>query len=692
MMRSWIMGVLLCLGAACLVRSEPEQTLIQATVRMPRRLALLVGIGKYYQLQPRTGEHPWPELHTSTELTEYQHVLSLYGFEEHDVEVLSDQQATKSNILRAFREHLIVRAQPGDVVLFHFSGHGQHLRDDTGPTCCDEADGMDESLVTYDAVDQSHAEGVAKNIRDDELGVLLEELAARMRPHPGAAIIGNITVTLDACFSGSATRGPIVPRGRSWDVVKDGHLPPSRPGLPAEGPAGILAQSGAVHSDVTVVAAARSDQSAWERSGQGVFTKHWVRLLARKSQSLTYRAAVERMAVDLYAEGLDQVPQVDGAADKPIFSSGSTPSRQTDRVWRALRDGQGTLWLQAGDVHGVTQGSRYTLYEPEASSFVEGASLGQAEVSRVLLFSAQLVLAQGTMLSDRSGVQAVESHKAYPPSPLRIWLSDFPKEPTLQARIGQLGVVRTVSERDDFDLAVHYRPHPDGPTVELQRPTSLRPYAAVRLGENGSEALAQRLIAEYRRSHLASFRRENPEARVDLELLPVEAQHGPSGHLLGTPRRLTAPPPSSHVELPREAAFGLRLHNRSQRDLFVALLAVSPDGDIEILHGKEAGDNLIRAGQSLELPLNLKLFWVVEQPGEKILIKVFATTSFVDFSSLQSSQSPAAARSVQGPGLAMVGSSALQRLLNDLVSGRFTRSVSIEPMDWGTTDASVTIK
>ncbi|WP_223210404.1 caspase family protein, partial [Microcystis aeruginosa] len=43
--------------------------------------------------------------------------------------LLTDKEATRENILQAFEEHLIQWAQPGDVVVFHFSGHGSQVFD-----------------------------------------------------------------------------------------------------------------------------------------------------------------------------------------------------------------------------------------------------------------------------------------------------------------------------------------------------------------------------------------------------------------------------------------------------------------------------------------------------------------------------------------------------------------------------------
>ena len=71
--------------------------------------------------------------------------------------------------------------------------------DDNG----DEIDGYDESLVPYDAP-MNYQKGVYEgenHLIDDEFGVLLSELREKVGP------AGNVLTIIDACYSGTITRG-----------------------------------------------------------------------------------------------------------------------------------------------------------------------------------------------------------------------------------------------------------------------------------------------------------------------------------------------------------------------------------------------------------------------------------------------------------------------------------------------------
>jgi hypothetical protein len=659
---------------------------------MPRKLALLIGVGKYYQLKPGPGQKPWPELHVAQELATYRRVLIQdYGFADTDVVVLSDEQATRSSIERAFSEHLIRQAKPGDIVLFHFSGHGQHLPD--LPPRQDEPDGLDESLVTYDALDQSVKEGSTKNIRDDDLGDWLEDLASRMRPSPGVPVKGNITVTLDACFSGSATRGVLIPRGRSWDAVTNGAVQIPQSTYSSERGAGILASAAGIQRDVSVVAAARADQTAWERDGQGVFTKHWVRLLSRldKSQLPTYHSAIQSLALDVRADGLEQEPQAEGDISKQIFSGLVVPEK---RSLRAVRGRDGSLWLQSGEIQGVTRDSLFELYSIGASASQPRALLGEAKVVEVFQFEARLLPLFGNLPASLPGVAAIEKQHAYGMDPLRIVLGGVSAGSPVRHALQSDSVVRIIGEQTDcsppkldHDLMLCPDPNNTAQPLQIWLPTGTKLQSI----PMDPASLHEQLAAQWRRHHFISLKNTNSEARVVLELVPLRASRTAAGNLAGVPTLLSHPSPASHVALRRDDAFGLRFRNHSSRDLYLSVIAISPDGDIDVLFPRTApGKNKIPAGADLALPINHDLFWVVGAPRDRIVIKVIATEAFVDLSPLQTSTQQT--RTASPANVSYSTYSPLTQLLGSL--GQGVRGAASLPtsMLWGTTDSSVTIE
>lgn len=220
-----------------------------------------------------------------------------------DVEVRAGADATLEGIRAAFAG-LIERSAPGDRVVVYYTGHGSQAPDDGR----DEPDGLDELLVPYGAT--TAPEGY---LRDDELGRVLDHLAARLGPD------GHLLVVLDACHSGSATRGGDDPQallGR-----------PIAPGLVARGAEGgsgwDAAPAGGTPAPVVVLSAARHDESArWERRPEGtagVLTLALVPALDAAAEDLSYRGLHARLTDALARMGQGQHPQLEGAVDLPVL-------------------------------------------------------------------------------------------------------------------------------------------------------------------------------------------------------------------------------------------------------------------------------------------------------------------------------------------------------------------------------------
>ncbi len=147
----------------------------------PRKLALLVGINNYQ-------DSPLQGCETDVELQE-QLLIHRFGFNPNDITVLTNEKATRQGILTAFEEHLIKQAKPGDVVVYHFSGHGSQVPDPDR----DSPDGMNSTFVP---IDSSVSTGFSNQIMGHTLFLLMYALQTE-----------NVTFVLDSCHSGGGTRG-----------------------------------------------------------------------------------------------------------------------------------------------------------------------------------------------------------------------------------------------------------------------------------------------------------------------------------------------------------------------------------------------------------------------------------------------------------------------------------------------------
>lgn len=172
----------------------------------PRKIALLIGINDY-PLRDR--------LHGAVTDVELQKQLLIHRFKFHpdDIHTLTDGQATRQNILSAFDEYLLGQVREGDVVVFHYSGHGAQVQ---------EFERMQEFLsgLNIDCIDDSCQNstivpvdylGGGQNAVQDIMGHTLFLMRS-------ALPTDKVTFVLDCCYSGGGKRGNVIMRSRVTDL------------------------------------------------------------------------------------------------------------------------------------------------------------------------------------------------------------------------------------------------------------------------------------------------------------------------------------------------------------------------------------------------------------------------------------------------------------------------------------------
>lgn len=188
--------------------------LLSATADGQTPRALLIAVDKYPE------QSGWNEIHATNDLSIVVPMLRAHRFEPDNITLLTNQEATKKNIVAALLDLANV-SRKGDCIYLHFSAHGQLMLDDNG----DEPDGYDESLIPYDAPRRFKAgiyEG-ENHLRDDELATFLDKIRRKVGPD------GNLVVAVDACHSGSADRNKTNDtyiRGTTYIFAPENHILP----------------------------------------------------------------------------------------------------------------------------------------------------------------------------------------------------------------------------------------------------------------------------------------------------------------------------------------------------------------------------------------------------------------------------------------------------------------------------------
>jgi hypothetical protein len=242
-------------------------------VQAQDKKALLIGIGDY------PSEYGWNKIHGHNDVKIIRQTLNKQGFQDDNITMLLDSDATYDNIITAFQTLLDLSKQ-NDIIYIQFSGHGQRITDADG----DETDRFDEAWIPYDA-HKTYNKGVyegEKHITDD----FLNEYLTKLRFKVGYG--GKIVVIADACHSGSGSRG----FGDDGEVFKRGSAETFV--IPKE-TANVIRKEKPV--DWLFVAACKSYQTNYEyRDEQGVYYGALSYSISNSEEQLTdikYTDAVE---------------------------------------------------------------------------------------------------------------------------------------------------------------------------------------------------------------------------------------------------------------------------------------------------------------------------------------------------------------------------------------------------------------
>jgi len=158
-----------------------------------RKLALLVGANGYTN-SPLKGC-------INDTLLQRELLIHRFGFNPNDILLVTDDSGIKpnrANILQTFEEHLIEQAKPGDVVVFHFSGHGSQVFDPNSPF----QNQLNSTFVPLDREISSQGERiVVSDIMGETLFLWMSALETE-----------NVTAILDSCHAGGGKRGNLTIR------------------------------------------------------------------------------------------------------------------------------------------------------------------------------------------------------------------------------------------------------------------------------------------------------------------------------------------------------------------------------------------------------------------------------------------------------------------------------------------------
>jgi len=615
----------------------------------PGKRALLVGIDNY--------KYPdkIPSLAGSINDVEDMRAVLIGKFEfpAENITVLKDAEATHAGIISAIRTQLIAKAQPGDIVVFHYSGHGSQMPDKTKKMI----GGVDETIVPYDSRDDA---GKVFDISGAELHGLLLQLAAKTR---------NITFILDSCHSGTLVRGARV-RG----IIADERQPPPPPSYAVE-TRGLGQIEGSSGLQYAFIAAATSRESAFEHFSEGkvhgALTYFLTRQLRAAKAAATYRDIMDSVIGNVTSNYPSQHPSLEGVeADQYVFGDGSSLAEAYVTASPLGPDDTNKVSIGEGQVQGATVGSTYDVYPPGARKLSPPAK----PVATVLLTSVGAFTSEGKIVSGApiaASSRAVERMHWFGDSKLRVFMDGLDKSPTLQSIKMAFDALRYV-EVVDRPTACNMQVRQERSMIETLAADAapLSPPVAI-----GDPQVVDRVVGQIQlwAKWFNALTIRNPHSEIDLQF-SIKASETRD--------------PMARVGRPDAGIFEGEtvetvVKNNSAKDLYIAMIDLEIDGQITRMYPDTAGAfEVLKPGTTL-----LRRFTGTVPDGRSIstdIVKVFASYQPIDLTPL-----------VQGA-IREIPRDPLSELLMDAGGGsRGLAPVLAKPVDlrgWTATQRVVVVK
>lgn len=365
----------------------------------PNKYALIVAIGQY------PIDSGWENLSAENDVTLLQTTLQRQGFPPSHIATLVNQAATKAAILNAIQQQLTAKVQAGDIAHFHFSGHGQQTQDDSP---IDEVDGLDEALVPYNSpLEYSEKNQGQCLLRDDELKEAFEKVRKKLGKN------GHLLVTIDACHSGTATRGKGGARGTDIIMASPAYLKKiEKENRKKDSSIGLQTMeitSTELASMVSLFSSS-AEQLSYEDypsdnkkiksnpKKYGLFSYAFCKALSTLPAEANYDNLLTEIKFFL-ANREQQTPQGEGKMQQKVLGIGS--KKQVPYLVAEVK--AGTLVIPVGHLQNITEGTKVAIYRSGTVTPKKESFLAKGAIDWVDIFSSDIKLDKSINLNQLKG-------------------------------------------------------------------------------------------------------------------------------------------------------------------------------------------------------------------------------------------------------------------------------------------------
>lgn len=624
-------------------------TFILVAAEAQTKRALIIAIGDY----PDPEKNGWRPINALNDVPLIQNALLKQNFLPQHIAVITDSAATRKGIENAL-DKLIRSTGKGDVVVIHISSHGQQIEDDNES---EEADGLDEAIVPYGAVysmDKSIYSKVSGGyFRDDLFG----EKMTQLRNSIGKD--GDLLVTIDACHSGSGTRGPAtaLARGNKAPMVSNNFDKKKLPASKTDG--GVFKESTrtklntANASTFVVLSGAQAQELNYEclddqNKPVGSLSYAFSKAISGLDGKITYRTLFARIEEVMREKAPKQKPVLEGdGIDRELFGGKYIKQQPYITINPTLSNSR-TIALNAGSISGATRGSTVSFYPAGTTNPAAAEPVAKGIITTAGNYTASVKLESENPDLLKKLPWAFVTETVYGNNPIRL-NADSLSAAGKQALQEALKDFKLVEFSSPCDLYIGLSENNSGWALRYANSGAL---FADEIPVNDPEAMKEVLKKYDRFRYLQNlkFTEQGLSARVELVFLDAKGNIDAG--------KLKSRTVNGRLELQEDDEVYLKIVNTGMKKIFVNIVDIQPDGKINpIIPNKKLTDIngnpapirwedcTVNRGDSLFFK-NLTI--TIAPPYGEETFKVFLSSDPLDLEDILTDNNDAASRNSRG--------------------------------------------
>lgn len=608
--------------------------------------ALIIAIGNY----PNPEKNKWRPINALNDVPLIQHALLKQGFPSANINIITDSMATKKGIEKAF-DKLILSARPGDVVVIHISAHGEQLEDDN---INEEIDGLDECIVPYGAVYSTNKSIYNKlsagYFRDDEFG----EKITQLRNKIGKA--GDVLVVIDACHSGSGTRGEVnLVRGNNSPMVSE-HFAKKKfadkdaAGVFVEKTGTKLSKNAATY---VVFSGAQAQELNFEcyddeKKPVGSLSYSFSQAVSSLEGKVSYRTLFAQVEEIMRGKAPKQKPVMEGdGIDRELFG-GKYIQQQPYITVNVAQSSSSGIILNGGTVAGITAGSVISFYPAGTVSITGKDPLIKGTVTETGNFTASVKLDKEMPDLAAKKPWAFITEKVYGTNSIKLSIDSLPADErrSLEQKLAGFALVELTHT---CELYIGRSASGDGWALRYPNTGSV---FADDIDISDTESLKE-ILKRYDRLHYLQnlkFSETGLSARVELVFLDADGNIDEA--------KIKSRMKFGRLELQEDDEVYLKIINTGIKKFCINIVDIQPDGKINpVIPNKGLTDMnnnpapillddcMVNRGDSVVFK-NLSIR--IAQPYGEEVFKVFLSSDPLNLEDILKDNNDAASRSEKG--------------------------------------------